>query len=126
MESVGLQGVTGGNATLSARRLRKAEFHRFQGVLRGSGVGSRQVSGGIATFSASRFLPLVPKVSEALWERRLSSKLGFPWIACPRGVCASWKDCLVRSRSGNGVSAAAACPKRFANFGHERREDNFW
>ncbi len=60
--------------------------------------------------------PLFPKVSAALWERMREAKLGF---GGGRVTVGSAFEVVVRRR-GDGVSPGRACPKRCANFGHEK------
>jgi hypothetical protein len=63
---------------------------------------------------------LVPKVSEALWERTREAKLRFGGgrvsIGSAIGFVARWK--------GDGVSTGQAFPKRCANFGNEMGAQN--
>ena len=58
---------------------------------------------------------LVPKVSEALWERMGEAKLGLGGRRVSMGMAFE----VVVSRNGDGVSAGCAFPRRCANFGNE-------
>ena len=60
---------------------------------------------------------LVPKVSEALWERARQEKLRFGGGRVSKG-----RAIVVVSRRGDRVSLPGAFPKRFANFGNEMNE----
>ena len=91
------------------------------------GYGSMGHSGQLQNFAASgndrssgqgsarAKFTLVPKVSEALWERMREPKLRFGGGRVSMGTAIE----AVARRKGDGVSPGRAFPKRCANFGNE-------